>query len=108
MTKVLNSQSNPLTEKASITFQTLRGTMLESKADVSKEKKDSDEMDLNACLKKIKDDLKHGNAMMRSAKIRKNCNYLPENSVKQRKAFFCTPETGYLQQKVEFNQMAML
>jgi len=45
---------------------------------------------------------------MRSQRIRKAANYLPENSVKQRKAYFCTNETGYLVQKVNFNQMAML
>ena len=110
MTKVLNSQSNPLTEKASVSFRTLRGTMLETKADVSKERnaQNENEMDLNSCLGKIKNDIKHGNAMLRSTRIRKSCNYLPENSVKQRKSYFCTPETGYFTQKVEFNQMAML
>jgi len=70
--------------------------------------KDDEEVDLNACLAKIKPDTKHAAAMMRSAKIRSKCNYLPENSVKQRKAYFCTPETGYLNQKYVFNQMAML
>lgn len=36
ITKVLNSQSHPLLESASVSFKTLRGTMLESKADLSK------------------------------------------------------------------------
>lgn len=76
---------------------------------MSKEKKsDDDDFDINTCLAKVKGDLKHGNAVMRSTRIRKSCNYLPENSVKQRKSYFCTPDTGYLCQKVEFNQMAML
>jgi len=82
--------------------------MLEHKANQSKENHDDAEVDLNKCLEQIKPETKHTMAMMRSSRIRKASNYLPENSVKQRKAYFCTPETGYLNQKVEFNQMAML
>jgi len=36
MTKIMNKQSNPLLEKPSISFKTLRGTMLEHKADLNK------------------------------------------------------------------------
>lgn len=46
--------------------------------------------------------------MLRSTKIRKACNYLPEESVKQRKAYFCAPESGFFQKKVEFNQLATM
>ena len=108
MTKVLNSQSSPLLESARISFKNLRGTLLEHKADSSKQTSDEQEVDLNACLQKIKPEKKHMLAIARSNKIRKSCNYLPEASVKMRKAYYCTPETGYLQQKVKFNQMAML
>jgi len=108
MTKVMNSQSNPLLEKASISFKNLKGTMLEHKADNSKQNCDESEVDLNACLDKIKADKKHAVAVARSQRIRKNCNFLPETSVKQRKAYFCNNDTGYLVQKVKFNQMAML
>mmetsp|Transcript_15711 Transcript_15711/g.24124 ORF Transcript_15711/g.24124 Transcript_15711/m.24124 type:complete len:199 (-) Transcript_15711:16-612(-) len=45
---------------------------------------------------------------MRSTRFRKACNFLPENSVKQRKAYFCHKDTGALCQKVEFNQMASM
>ena len=108
MTKVLNKQSNPLLEKPSISFKTLRGTLLESKADVAKSRhcirrEDEGEIDIDSCLKKIKDDVKHGSAMARSLKIRKACHYLPEQSVKIRKAFFCEKEVGYMHQKVTFN-----
>ena len=108
MTKILNSQTNPLIEPASISHKTLRGTMLEHKADVQKERSSENEADLNASLAKVKADIKHGSAMARSTRIRKACNFLPENSVKQRKAYFCTPESGYLHQKVVFNQMAQM
>ena len=58
--------------------------MLESKADVNKSrihhqrKEDEGEIDIDSCLKKIKDDIKLGSAMTRSLKIRKACHYLPE------------------------------
>jgi hypothetical protein len=51
-----------LLEKPSISFKTLRGTLLESKADVSKsrhhhhKREDEGEIDIDSCLKKIKDD----------------------------------------------------
>ena len=48
-----------------------------------------DSVDVLANFKKIKDDVRHGSAMMRAGKIRKNCNYLPENSVKLRKSYYC-------------------
>lgn len=82
MTKVLNAPSNPMTEKASISFRNLRGTMLEHKADANKQDRSDAEVDLNACLGKIKADNKHAAAIVRSTRIRKACNYLPENSVK--------------------------
>ena len=69
---------------------------MEHKADPAKEHKSEEEVDLNACLAKIKPDLKHSSAMMRSSRFRSKCNYLPETAVKQRKAYFCTPDTGYL------------
>lgn len=108
MTKVLNTQSSPLTADASISYRNLRGTIMEHKADPNKEHKSEDEVDLNACLAKIKPDTKHASAMIRSTRFRAKANYLPEISVKQRKAYFCTPDTGYLNQKYVFNQMAML
>jgi hypothetical protein len=87
--KVLNRQSNPMLEKPSISFRTLRGTMLESKADVDKKVSNSEEIDITQVLEKVKPDVKHGQAMARSAKIRTNAHFLPEDSVKMRKAYFC-------------------
>ena len=65
-------------------------------------------MDVQASFNKIKDEIKHSSAMVRSARIRKNANFLPEQSVKQRKAYFCTKDTGYFEKKVQFNQMAQM
>jgi hypothetical protein len=108
MTKILNAQSNSLLDKASISYKTLRGTMLEIKADTGKERSGEDEVDLNKCLEKIKGDVKHQSAVTRSAKIRKASNFMPENSVKQRKAYFCTAETGVFSQKVVHNPMGAM
>ena len=109
LTKVLNSPSNPLLDKCNMSFKTLRGTILEHRSDPNKDpKQDEDEADLNQYLKKIKDDEKFGSAMARSGRIRKASHYLPEQSVKQRKAYYCTPETGYFHTKVKFNQMSAM
>ena len=80
-TKVMNAQSSPLTEKASISHKNLKGSMLEHKADISKEHWQS-EGDLDKCFTKVKDEVKFGKAMMRSTRIRQNANFLPENAVK--------------------------
>ena len=67
MTVVLNSSSNPLLESANLSYKTLRDTILQHKADMNKEPKDEDdEVDINKSISKIKDDLKFGNAMIRS------------------------------------------
>lgn len=109
LTKLLNSNSNALLNPASISYRTLRNTMLENRADENKEAKAEDEeVDLNSCVAKIKDDMKHGSAVVRSSKLRTSANFLPEESVKRRKAYFCTNETGYLHTKVVFNQMAQM
>ena len=109
LTKLLNSNNNKLLDKASISYRTLRNTMLENRADENKESKAEDEeVDLNASLAKVKDDMKHGSAVMRSSKLRSTANFLPEEAVKKRKAYFCTPETGYLHKKIVFNQMAQM
>jgi hypothetical protein len=97
-----------LTEAASISHRNLRDTILESKADPNKVVSDAVENDLNKCLDRVKPEVKYSAAMMRSSRIRANCNYLPETAVKQRKSYYCTEGTGFLNQKYTFNQMAML
>lgn len=82
--------------------------MLEIKSNMSKERSGEDEVDLNACLGKIKDEIKHQSAVARSNKIRKASNFMPENSVKQRKAYFCTAETGVFSKKVDHNPMGAM
>ena len=99
LTKVLNRPSNPLLEKPCVSYKSLRGTLMQHKADTEKSKcinAESEAIDLMACFKKIKDDSKHGAAMTRSTRVRMYSNYLAEESLKQRKAFFTAKDTGYL------------
>ena len=98
-----------MTEAASISHRNLRDTILESKADPNKTGVSNDEVnDVNAFLDKVKPEAKYGAAMIRSSRIRANCNYLPETAVKQRKSYYCSGDKGFLNQKYTFNQMAML
>jgi len=49
------------------------------------------------------------NALARSARIRANCDYLPEDAVKARKSYFCKEETGYFSRKAAaVNPLAMM
>ena len=81
---------------------------MESRCNMDKKPSNAEDLDMKALTDKIKPESKHGQAMSRSAKIRSNANFLPEDSVKMRKAYFTNKEKGYLTQKVKFNQMAML
>lgn len=57
----------------------------------------------------IKADAREGSALARSQRIRKACEYLPEDAVKVRKAYFCHAQHGYLNKKVDgVNPMAMM
>ena len=48
-------------------------------------------------------------ALTRSSRIRKNAEWLPEQAVKTRKAFYCNKTDGYLLKKVEaVNPMNMM
>jgi hypothetical protein len=57
----------------------------------------------------MKADAKEGSALARSTRIRKACEFLPEDSVKIRKAYFCHAQHGYLNKKVAaVNPLAMM
>jgi hypothetical protein len=48
----------------------------------------------------------YSNALARSTRIRKSCEYLPEDAVRIRKSYFCKEGTGYFNKQVPFNPMA--
>ena len=94
--RVLNRQSNPLLDKPSVSFRTLRGTILESRCDMDKKPSNTEELDIVSICEKIKPDSKHGQAIARSGKIRGNAHFLPEESVKMRKNYYTNKDKGYL------------
>lgn len=53
-------------------------------------------VDIKAKLDEIEANHKEGQALQRSARLRNEANWLPENAVKTRKAFFCNEKNGYL------------
>mmetsp|Transcript_33321 Transcript_33321/g.32394 ORF Transcript_33321/g.32394 Transcript_33321/m.32394 type:complete len:91 (+) Transcript_33321:219-491(+) len=61
---------------------------------------------MRKAFKDIKDDAKDNTALMRSTKIRKACEMLPEDSVKLRKSYYCKAEDGYFVQARNTNMMA--
>lgn len=48
----------------------------------------------------------NSNALARSTKIRKAAEYLPEDSLKIRKSYFCRDQTGFFNKTVSQNMMA--
>lgn len=46
--------------------------------------------------------------LLRSQKIRLNAEFLPENSLKNRKAYFCHEQTGFLSRNVEQKQIDIM
>ena len=67
-------------------------------------------IDVNKCLEEgTTTDIKETMALVRSNRLRKNAEWLPEQSMKVRKAFFCNNTDGYLNKKVEAaNPMNMM
>jgi len=53
------------------------------------------------CLEETDQNVREGQALKRSQRLRKTCEFLPEQSIKVRKAFFCNATDGYLNKKVE-------
>ena len=48
------------------------------------------------------------NALARSTRIRKAYDYLPEESLKTRKSYFCRENTGYFNKTVSSNPLASM
>ena len=73
-----------------MSIRTLKKTILEKHADFTKDEAPGLDLDLPKVLEeKVKTDTREGSALARSTKIRKSCEYLPEDAVKIRKAYFC-------------------
>ena len=93
--RYMNEPKNFLTEKAKVSYATLRHTMLEDDADMEAEPPE-EQIDVNKKLDEIPNEHKEKQALARSNRVRKSGEWLPENAVKTRKAFYSNATTGYL------------
>jgi hypothetical protein len=77
-------------------------------ADREKER-DDEPIDVMSTLDEIEMTVRETQVLKRSNRIRKACEFIPENAVKKRKAFFCAAGTGYLNKEPgAANQMNMM
>lgn len=107
--RYLNAPSNKLLQPSRVSYRTLQGTYFEKDADMQRELP-SEPIDVKKCLEEgTQADTREGMALQRSNRIRRNAEWLPESSIKTRKAFFCNKTDGYLNRKVEAaNPMNMM
>lgn len=107
--RYLNAPSNKLLNPAKLSLGSLQGTYFEKDADIQRELP-AEPIDVKKCLEEgTTSDNKEGMALARSMRIRKNAEWLPEQAVKTRKAFYCNKPDGYLHKKVEVaNPMNMM
>lgn len=99
--RYMNAPANKLLDPAKTSYRTLQGTYFEKDADMQRELP-NEPIDVKKCLEEgTQTDVKEGMALLRSNRLRKNAEWLPEQSMKVRKAFFCNSTDGYLNKKVE-------
>ena len=67
---------------------------------MNKSKKTSRTSKVETCL------IFYSNALARSTKIRKVSEFLPEESVKLRKSYYCREQSGYFNKKINTNPLA--
>ena len=91
----MNDPKNKLLEKAKVAEVTLRDTIFAY--DSNKDRMlPSEPIEMIKLLgENTEVDTQEGLALSRSKKFRSMGNWLPERSVKQRKAFYCAENTGY-------------
>ena len=98
--RYMNEPKNKLLQQAKLSYATLFGTIFEKDAD--KERRMPEEpVDIVKMLEEKTDtDAREGQALSRSKKVRAKAEWLPESAVKNRKAYFCSETSGYLQKEV--------
>ena len=107
--RYMNEPKNILLEPAKLAYSTLFGTKLQ--VDAANDRKFSQEqIEVSKLLEEgTEQNTKEGAALKRSQRIRKTGNNLPEDSVKNRKAFYCDEKKGYLNKECEAaNPMNMM
>jgi hypothetical protein len=110
VTKLMYSPDSPALQKVQLSHKTLKKTIFERDANFEKDEAPGLQLDIPKTLEEgIKSNDRETNALARSTRIRKTAEYLPEDSVKIRKSYYCHGEKGYLSKKVAgVNPMAMM
>ena len=105
----MNEPKNKLKNPANCAYTTLFGTIFEKDADKERKLPDG-QLDIIELLENgYEQDLKEGAALSRAAKCRTLSMWLPERSVRLRKAYYCHEQNGYLEKKTQAaNPMAMM
>lgn len=105
--RYLHEPKNSLMEPARLSFKALHQTLFETDADMTKEAV-QEQVDLHKMLEEGEAKQNRENyALVRSGKLRKNAEILPENSLKLRKAYFCHDKEGFFSREVEAPKMDM-
>lgn len=107
MTKYLNIPDDPRLNEITIRHKLLKDTVLERRGNLAKEV-DDEPFELKKVLEDVKQDAREGSGLARSARFRKAATYLPEDSVKRRKSYFCIGEQAHFARTIPSNPMAML
>lgn len=105
--RYMHEAKNSLMEPARLSFKVLEKTMFPTDADMSK-----GEVQGPADIYKMLDqgeakEKRENAALLRSGILRKNAEFLPENAVKLRKAFFCHEKDGFFSREVQTPKMDM-
>lgn len=95
----MNETKNFLLDQARISDTTLRETIIEADFHEAVEAPE-ESVDVQKKLDEIDANHKEGQALQRSARLRTDAGWLPENAVKTRKAFYCADKSGYLNKPV--------
>ncbi len=92
ITKFLQSNDSPALQKVSLSHKTLKKTFFEKEANFEKDEAPGLSLDVPKLLDEgIKQNDRETNALARSTRLRKASEFLPEDSMRIRKAYYCHP-----------------
>ena len=98
--RYMNEPKNKLLEEASVSYKTLFGTIFEKDSNVNRHLPE-EPIDINKCLEEGTDtNLREGQAIKRSQRLRKNHEFLTESTMRTRKAYYGNAANGYFNKEV--------
>ena len=106
----MNTPDTPALQKVSLSHKTLKKTFFEKEASFEKDDAPGLSLDVHKLLDEgIKANERETSALARSTRLRKAAEFLPEDAMRARKAFFCHPQQGYFNKTVAAaNPLAMM